>query len=587
MRLFEKSERYKFRVAGEKCEKWRYNLGYLTNEIAGTGRVEQEVMLNYVRPQIELIASTVIGDRPRFYFRGQEPSDKALGELLNIAQVFDWRVGGMDHEIRMCEMDALSFGTSFWQLIWEPAFKGFRFVRLSPFDVSVTPDTDAMMNCGEAVFRKMRVDFETIAIAFPEAFKYTGDSIRDVNRVKSGGVYGLFEPLPYAYFIEDSYYEDEYIPAGMNATIPREIAYVMDEAARDCEIDVLKVYIREIGRYADLLSDDVLNHITKAWKNRAAMITIAGDRILEIEPSPCPDGGSPIRPFRNALRPDSWYGMDEIEPISTINDALQVLVSRGVKQVQDNTEPPLVHDSEKGTKFPRMMEWMGRKLWPIPGGKNAAGYLETQDISAGLRYLTGFLIQAIKDSTGAHDSAGGRREQGVIAAAAINALRSAYYGRMQPRIDEMRLTLETSGRLLAASMIDRERGYDVDDMEHRVGKTLAAAWGELRKAASGHFDVHIDIGKAFDTDPATLMKFIVEAGQAGAFSDDQRMSVDAKIEFFRSATPVYPGAPQKVRELEERRKQEVTQIAQGAVASMGGQPGQPTQAAPAMAGAGV
>ena len=554
---FETARRAKEMVAGEKHALWRDYIGYFYGDEGTGGRPVQMVRPNIIRPACEVIASSTIGDRPVIHMWPQDDGDKLFSIMVDELQDFDWRLCGADHELRLASLDTLQVGTSFWKLFQDETTGRLTWTRVSPFSMFVDPHADAQLNAVSYLFEAEREPLTEIARRYPKFFKFE-EGAPDVTGkwLSNTRTYQIGVPVP----------NTLPIPPGTFASVPIGYAERRDEKAYGPHAVVCQAFIREIGRWTFLMGSEARKHIRETWKSKSAFVTFVGDMIVDVMENPLPDDLHPYRVFRNVSRTDSWWGEGEVGPLITIQDAIEVNFSRMVEDVQRNTGGPYIYDTEHGEKYPRTLTWKKDAILGFKGGGNALQPLGTKDIQSGMIAITNMLLQQARDIPGAHPSLAGQRERGVIAAAAIRSLQSAAFGRMQPRKDEMRLTLEGCGRLYAN--VGR-KVYGKKEAVETMGKMLGEAWEETRDNAQGGFDVQVEVGARVDQDPEAVLKFILEAANAGLFSDDGRIAIEQKMDILNAARAFYPGAMRNYLDLKTKKRAALRETAEKIMAERG------------------
>lgn len=561
---------HKWKFSGEKHQYWKEWLGWY--EGSGSRRFARNLFHpNLIKPTIDLIAATYIGESPRAFYTPVEKNDVDDCEIANQIYTIDWDVTSVDTVLYLATVSSLVFGTSAWQRRYDPVQKRVIRVYADPRHWAIDPSSDLSGQSATFFSHAFIKPIDEILRKYPDAFEDKPG--REIDM-------GMLDFLAQDAFI---FQPNQAIPLIRPKNPPGTYASVGDRSVFGVETDIkaravfLEFWVRDICEFDFLLPDSVRSEI-KRWSSPGAIIKAAGGRVLEIAQNPFADGQIPYTFLRPDPSPEGFYGASAVYPLVTCQINSDILHTRFVEYMKKVVSPPYVYDTQIGGEdgcpgwIPHDIDYVLK----VKGGGRALTQLNPQGPHAIIFEFLQHIINLTQRISGANEASQGIRPEGIIAARAIEELRGSFIARSEPRRRQILSGVQHDG----AGYIDMAAiYYDQKFMDRSLGKAQAAGWDKIRKDLAGKIDFHAQITSSNSQNPKQTMELGMQLLDRGW--RNKKTPIEVREEMAILAKPFYAGAARELEDIKKEKRFLKEQAASGPPAEMNEGQGTPSPQPPA------
>jgi len=348
---------------------------------------------NKLKARVDRIVGLYVGERPRVSYEPQEPDDSLLADNIDSVQESDWFNSGMDRELRSVILDAVIFGTGFWKTFYDSVSKRIRTRRVNPRHMFVDPDADLSLGAADFVAGISTKPIDAIAALYPAVFSEARGAYGPPDEEK---LYRLTDRLPILVAP----------PKGLQASLPVDQPYLPAyKGLSRARILVAEVWFRDIA-VVDQFLDKETRAMLKETNTQSAVITMAGDKILDLKRAPYRKGWHPYTVFRSQLRPNSWWGKGDVEDLIPNQIVRDTLLARDALHILLTVNPVWGVDKMALQDSPTRFEQIPGKIYETVGPpQNAIVGLRPPTLPGEALAFLGILDSDMDDVSGVNEAA--------------------------------------------------------------------------------------------------------------------------------------------------------------------------------------
>jgi hypothetical protein len=389
--------------------------------------------------------------RPQFDFLPQEPSDRAVAEIMSEVAASDWQRNNW--LMNLCEIiyDANFYGTSFGDVPFEPEEKlglgDIGFNSVDPFYCFPDPDAPNINHKKSKHFIYAEpINVDVLKKEYPDKAKFLkADMIDFIKGDKTEISTSTYKsPTDNNMVIDQS---GEQLSNQTNKAL-KIILWIKDDTVIEESQDLSSDGSVADGQNAEEANAVTTQFVQKKKYPNGRKICISNNVLLDDGPNPYDDGRFPYARYVNYMLPREFFGISEIEQI----EGPQVIYNKIFSFVLDVLtlmgNPIWVVDNDSGVDTDNLFNRPGMVVEP-----NAGTRVERVE-GVGLQPYVLNILQLVGDSindiAGNNDVSRGLKPEGVTAASAIKELQDSAQTRLRQKARFLDAFLQEVGQLYAS-----------------------------------------------------------------------------------------------------------------------------------------
>lgn len=438
MKLFNKAKRHRKKYDEKWLENYKMFRGKQWAEARPTYRHSEVV--NFIFQTIQSVVPQMTDSRPRIDYLPQDPSDLEFANILSEIAQSDWEKGNWLYRLTENIYDSHFYGTSIGELCFNPELEyglgGIDFYTKDPFYCFPDPNAEDFVKGPKCRFVVMAepTDVDIVKREYPDKKDFIKPDLidlmqgdrTDIDRVK------YVSPTDNRVVIEGRSAEE----VGHKDQCLKITCYVYDDEVMEEETDKI---------LADGTVSPDKEYTQKMKYPGGRKICIANGVLLDDCANPYDDGEFPYMKLVNYMLPREFWGMSEVEQLSSPQKIFNKLISFSLDVLTLMGNPIWVVDTTSGVDTDNLVNRPGLTIEKEPGSEVRRE--EGVQLQPYVLQLIDHFQNWFQEISGRTDVTQGAAPSGVTAASAISALQEAAQTRTRQKSRNLDAYLQRFGQL--------------------------------------------------------------------------------------------------------------------------------------------
>lgn len=436
MRLFNKSKNHRKKYDEKWLDNYKMFRGKQWLEQRPTYRHSE--VINFIFQAIQSMVPQLTDARPQIDYLPKEPSDMEFANILSELAQSDWEKNNWLFKLTENLYDAHFYGTSIGELCFNPEMEyglgGIDYMTKDPFYCYPDPNAEDLVKSKKCRYVIMAepTDVEIVKREYPDKKDFIKPDLIDLmqgDRTELGQA-KFVSPVDNKVVVEGRSADE----VGHKDQCLKITCYVYDDEVMEESTDKILADGQTQAEYTQKLK----------YPN-GRKICIANGVLLEDGPNPYEDGEFPYMRLVNYILPREFWGMSEVEQLTSPQKIFNKLVSFALDCITLMGNPVWIVDTTAGVDTDNLINRPGLVIEKEPNSQ--VQRVEGTQLQPYILQMIDRMADWFQEISGRTDVTQGAAPGGVTAASAISQLQEAAQTRTRQKSRNLDAYLQRFGQL--------------------------------------------------------------------------------------------------------------------------------------------